>query len=76
MSTPPNNQTGMPGHGPLPRAADLSGGRTDPRNSGISGQDRDLLAATAGYSDEELAVVRRFLEEMAAVIERHAHGTA
>ena len=36
---------------------------------------RDLLAATAGYTDEELAVVRRFLEEMAAVIERHAHGT-
>ena len=42
----------------------------------FGGLNRDLLAATAGYSDEELAVVRRFLEEMAAVIERHAHGTA
>ena len=42
----------------------------------FGGLNRDLLAATAGYSDEELAVVRRFLEEMDTVIERHAHGTA
>lgn len=40
----------------------------------FGGLNRDLLAATAGYPDEELAVVRRFLEEMAAVIERHARA--
>jgi DNA-binding MarR family transcriptional regulator len=32
---------------------------------------RDLVQAMAGYSDEELDVVRRFLGEMAAVIEQH-----
>jgi DNA-binding MarR family transcriptional regulator len=32
---------------------------------------RDLLQAMAAYSDAELDVVRRFLEEMAAVIEHH-----
>jgi DNA-binding MarR family transcriptional regulator len=32
---------------------------------------RDLVAAMDGYTDEELAVVRRFLEEMTEVIERH-----
>ncbi len=31
----------------------------------------DLLQAMAAYSDAELDVVRRFLEEMAAVIEHH-----
>jgi DNA-binding MarR family transcriptional regulator len=33
---------------------------------------RDLTAAMGGYSDEELAVVRRFLEDMTRVIERHS----
>jgi DNA-binding MarR family transcriptional regulator len=32
---------------------------------------RDLAAAMASYSDEELDVVRRFLEEMTEVIVRH-----
>ena len=32
---------------------------------------RDLVQAMAGYSDDELAVVRRFLEEMTTVIEQH-----
>jgi DNA-binding MarR family transcriptional regulator len=32
---------------------------------------RDLATAMANYSDEELAVVRRFLEEMTEVIVRH-----
>jgi DNA-binding MarR family transcriptional regulator len=32
---------------------------------------RELVQAMAGYSDDELAVVRRFLEEMAEVIEHH-----
>lgn len=37
----------------------------------FGGLQRDLMAAMAGYSDDELAVVRRFLTEMTAVIERH-----
>ena len=35
---------------------------------------RDLAAAMAGYSDEELTVVHRFLEDMTRVIERHARA--
>src|SRR3954453_3904015 len=35
---------------------------------------RDLAGAMEGYSDEELAVVRRFLDDMTAVIERHARA--
>jgi DNA-binding MarR family transcriptional regulator len=35
---------------------------------------RDLLEAMAGWSDEDLAVARRFLVEMTAVIERHARA--
>jgi DNA-binding MarR family transcriptional regulator len=38
----------------------------------FGGLQRDLTAAMAGYSDEELAVVRRFLEDMTRVIERHS----
>ena len=37
----------------------------------FGGLQRDLAAAMASYSDEELAVVRRFLEEMTEVIVRH-----
>ncbi len=33
---------------------------------------RDLAAAMEGYSDDELAVVRRFLEDMTAAIEHHS----
>src|SRR3954462_4271226 len=40
----------------------------------FGGLARDLTAAMAGYTDEELAVVRRFLEEMTAVIARHSRG--
>jgi len=40
----------------------------------FGGLQRDLVAAMGDYSDAELAVVRRFLEEMTAVIARHAHG--
>ena len=40
----------------------------------FGGLNRDMLAAIAGYSDAELAVVRRFLEEMTTVIERHARA--
>jgi DNA-binding MarR family transcriptional regulator len=39
----------------------------------FGGLNRDLLAAMAGYSDEELAVVRRFLTQTTDVIVRHAH---
>ena len=39
----------------------------------FGGLNRDLLAAMAGYSDEELAVVRRFLTQVTDVIVRHAH---
>lgn len=37
----------------------------------FGGLQRDLLQAMARYSDDELAVVRRFLTEMTAVIEHH-----
>jgi DNA-binding MarR family transcriptional regulator len=37
----------------------------------FGGLQRDLAAAMASYSDEELAVVRRFLEEMTEVIVAH-----
>jgi len=37
----------------------------------FGGLQRDLVAAMDSYSDEELAVVRRFLEEMTEVIVRH-----
>ncbi|MGY1624660.1 MarR family winged helix-turn-helix transcriptional regulator [Geodermatophilus sp. SYSU D00965] len=40
----------------------------------FGGLQRDLVAAMGGYSDEELAVVRRFLVEMTGVIERHARA--
>ena len=35
---------------------------------------RDLLAAMADFSDDELAVVRRFLEQVTDVIVRHARA--
>lgn len=38
----------------------------------FGGLQRDLAAAMEGYSDEELGVVRRFLEEMTDVITRHS----
>ncbi len=38
----------------------------------FGGLNRDLLAAMAGYSEDELAVVRRFLEQMTGIIERHS----
>lgn len=37
----------------------------------FGGLQRDLVAAMDGYSDEELAVVRRFLSDMTDVIVRH-----
>ncbi|MFW3169809.1 MarR family transcriptional regulator [Geodermatophilus sp. CPCC 206100] len=40
----------------------------------FGGLNRDLTAAMAGYDDAELAVVRRFLEDMTGVITRHARG--
>lgn len=40
----------------------------------FGGLQRDLAAAMSPYSDEELAVVRRFLEDITAVIVRHAAG--
>ena len=41
----------------------------------FGGLQRDLGAAMAEYSDEELAVVRRFLEDMTRVIEGHSRPT-
>ena len=38
----------------------------------FGGLQRDLGVAMAEYSDEELAVVRRFLEDMTRVIEGHS----
>src|SRR3954453_29480 len=40
----------------------------------FGGLQRDLVAAMADFSDDELAVIHRFLTEMTAVIERHARG--
>jgi DNA-binding MarR family transcriptional regulator len=37
----------------------------------FGGLARDLVGAMEGYSDEELAVVRRWLEDMTGVITRH-----
>ena len=37
----------------------------------FGGLQRDLVAAMSGYSDEELAVVTRFLTEMTEIIVRH-----
>lgn len=37
----------------------------------FGGLQRELVGAMAGYTDEELDVVRRFLTEMTAVIEHH-----
>ncbi len=37
----------------------------------FGGLARDLTAAMEGYTGEELAVVRRWLEDMTAVITRH-----
>jgi DNA-binding MarR family transcriptional regulator len=40
----------------------------------FGGLQRDLVAAMAAYSDEELAVVRRFLEQMTDVVVQHARS--
>ena len=40
----------------------------------FGGLNRDLLAAMTDYSEEELAVVHRFLSEVTAVVEQHAHA--
>ncbi len=40
----------------------------------FGGLQRDLVGAMGGYSDGEVAVVRRFLEEMTEVIARHARA--
>jgi DNA-binding MarR family transcriptional regulator len=41
----------------------------------FGGLQRDLLAAMAGYSDDELAVVGRFLSDMTEVIVAHQRVT-
>lgn len=41
----------------------------------FGGLARDLVAAMADYPDDELAVVRRWLEDMTTVITRHARGS-
>ena len=38
----------------------------------FGGLQRDLTVAMEGYTDDELAVVRRFLLDMTAAIERHS----
>ena len=40
----------------------------------FGGLARDMTAAMEGYTGEELAVVRRWLEDMTAVIMRHSHA--
>ena len=41
----------------------------------FGGLARDLTAAMEDYTDEELAVVRRFLEDMTAAVERHSRSS-
>ena len=41
----------------------------------FGGLQRDLAAAMEGYTDDELAVVQRFLVDMTAAIERHSRPT-
>ena len=40
----------------------------------FGGLQRDLVAAMADHTDEELAVVRRFLEQVTDVVVRHARS--
>ena len=40
----------------------------------FGGLNRDLLAAMADYSDDELAVVRRFLEQVTDVVAEHVRS--
>lgn len=40
----------------------------------FGGLAQDLVAAMEGYTDEELAVVRRWLEDMTGVVARHSRG--
>ena len=40
----------------------------------FGGLARDLSAAMGDYTDEELAVVRRWLEDMTAAVMRHSRG--
>ncbi len=40
----------------------------------FGGLARDLTAAMEGYTDEELAVVRRWLEDMTAAVMRHSRS--
>ncbi len=40
----------------------------------FGGLARDLVTAMGDYSDEELAVVRRWLEDMTAVVTRHSRA--
>ena len=40
----------------------------------FGGLARDLVAAMEGYTDDELAVVRRWLADMTGVITRHSRG--
>lgn len=42
----------------------------------FGGLQRDLVAAMSGYSDEELAVVSRFLTGMTEIITRHSRAPA
>ena len=42
----------------------------------FGGLQRDLITAMEGYTDEELAVVRRFLTEMTDVVVRHQRPDA
>lgn len=42
----------------------------------FGGLQRDLIAAMGAYTDEELAVVRRFLTEMTDVVVRHQRPDA
>jgi DNA-binding MarR family transcriptional regulator len=42
----------------------------------FGGLQRDLVAAMGAYTDEELAVVRRFLSEMTEIVVRHQRRDA
>lgn len=69
---PSDEQSRLPGHGPAAREADLTGGRADPRASGVSGHDRDLLGAEAallsGTSHPGQSEFGAFLDDLSQLV--------
>lgn len=77
---PSDDQSRLPGHGPSARETDLTGGRADPRASGVSGHDRDLLGAEAAMLSESnhpgQSEFGAFLDDLSQLVRsQKAHGS-